>query len=114
MSGLESWQPQPRTKMPTFTAQRCELVCADPRWWDCPQLNTAEHLRASLGDAITLPAHLADALRTDWATEHEPALLRWFSLLTHQSYEHVHRDNTYNSENDLSENSVFSVFAPSD
>ncbi len=81
--------------MQTLAASAGELVAADPRYWDCPSLNTAEHIANSLGKPIALPPHLADALMTDWATEHEQALLRWFARLTHQEYEQVHRDNTY-------------------
>jgi len=95
-------------------AKRCELVAVDPLWWDCPQLDTVEHLSASLGDPLELPEHLEEVLYDGWATDHESALLRWFARLTYASYEHVHRDNTYNSDNDLSANFVFSVFAPVD
>ena len=98
--------------MQTVAASAGELVAADPRYWDCPSLNTAEHIAASLGQSLTLPPHLADALTTDWATDHEPALLRWFARIGHQDYEQVHRDNTYNQENDFSENFVFSIFSP--
>ena len=98
--------------MQTLAASADELVAADPRYWDCPSLNTAAHIAQSLGKPLTLPPHLADALTTDWATEHEPALLRWFARLSHQDYAQVHRDNTYNQENDFSENFVFSIFSP--
>jgi len=100
--------------MQTLAASRCELVSADPRWWDCPRLDTAGHISASLGDALDLPEHLAEHLDNHWASDHEPALLRWFARLTHNNYEHVHRDNTYNHDNDFSSNFVFSVFAPVD
>ena len=100
--------------MQTLAASRCELVSADPHWWDCPQLDTAGHISASLGDALDLPDHLAEHLDNHWASDHEPALLRWFARLTHNTYEHVHRDNTYNHDNDFSSNFVFSVFAPVD
>lgn len=89
-------------------------VSVDPKWWDCPTLDTDEHLSESLGQPLTLPENLADVLETGWATEHEDALCRWFARLTHQRYVHVLRDNTYNSENDFSANFVFSVFAPED
>ena len=54
--------------MQTLAASAGELVAADPRYWDCPSLNTAEHIANSLGKPIALPPHLADALMTDWAT----------------------------------------------
>lgn len=87
---------------------------ADPRWWDCPTLDTDQHLIESLGKPLTMPDRLAESVETGWATEQEDALCRWFARLKHQPYEHVTRDNTYNSENDLSANFVFSVFAPVD
>jgi hypothetical protein len=49
-----------------------------------------------------------------WATEQDEALCRWFARLGHQQYEQVARDNTYNQENDLSANYVYSIFAPVD
>jgi hypothetical protein len=35
--------------MQTLAASADELVAADPRYWDCPSLNTAEHIANSLG-----------------------------------------------------------------
>jgi len=87
------------------------IATADPRFWDCPTLDTAQHLEQSLGQPLQLPEHIET---NGWATEQDEALCRWFARLTHQQYEHVTRDNTYNSENDFSENFVFSVFAPVD
>lgn len=97
---------------PMATTDR--IATADPRYWDCPTLDTEGHLEASLGNPLELPDHLADAIETAWASESEAALCRWFARLAHRQYEHVHRDNTYNSENDFSSNFVFSVFAPVD
>ncbi len=89
-------------------------AAADPRYWDCPTLNTEAHLAESLGEPLALPEHLADALAVGWASEHEEALCRWFARLTHSSYQQVCRNNSYNSEQDLSAQFVFSVFAPED
>jgi len=87
------------------------LITVDRSYLEWATLDTAGHLEASLGMPLELPEHLnADG----WATEQEEALCRWFARLTHQQYEHVTRDNTYNSENDFSKNFVFSVFAPVD
>jgi hypothetical protein len=87
---------------------------ADQRFWDCPTLEATEHLENSLGKPLTLPESLQEKLGMTWATECEEAMLRLFARLTHQQYEHVHRDNTYNSENSFDHNFVFSVFAPVD
>ena len=86
-----------------------DLIRIDSRYLECCALDTAGHLDASLGMPLELPEHL-DA--GGWATEQEDALCRWFARLTHKQYQHVTRDNTYNSENDFSSNFVFSVFAP--
>jgi hypothetical protein len=100
--------------MTTDTALRCEAVAVDPRWWDCPALDTEQHIENSLGLPLQLPDHLEDALQAGWASEHAEALQRWFARRTHSTYEQVHRDNTYNSDNDFGSNFVFSVFAPVD
>jgi len=94
-----------------FETMASNLITVDSSYLECCSLDTASHLEASLGVPLELPEHLnADG----WATEQEEALCRWFARLTHQQYEHVTRDNTYNSENDFSSNFVFSVFAPVD
>jgi hypothetical protein len=90
------------------------VVSADPRFWDCPTIDAHQHIAESLGSALTLPDHLADALADQWVTDCEPALCRWFARLTHRTYQQVHRDNTYNSDNDFDRNFVFSIFAPED
>jgi hypothetical protein len=90
------------------------IATADPKYWDCPTLNTEMHLESSLGKPIRLPDSLTEKLGYTWATECEDALLRFFARTTHQQYEHVHRDNSYNHDNDLSSNIVYSIFAPVD
>ena len=88
-----------------------DLITVDSRYLECCTIDTAGHLEASLGNPLQLPDHLnADG----WATEQEEALCRWFARLTHQQYRHITRDNTYNSENNLSSNFVFSIYAPED
>ena len=56
-----------------------EAVKADPRFWDCPVLDTDLHILNSLGEPLALPDHI-DA--SDWVSEQEPALLRWFARQT--------------------------------
>lgn len=92
--------------MPLHTA-----VSADPRFWDCPTLDTEAHLENSLGKPLTLPDSIDPGI---WATEQEDALCRWFARLTHRQYVQAARDNTCNSENDFSSNFVFSIFQPED
>ena len=86
-------------------------VSADPKYWDCPTLDTEQHLAESLGKPLELPDSIDPGV---WATEQEDALCRWFARLGHQQYEQVARDNSYNQENDLSSNYVYSIFAPVD
>ena len=88
-----------------------EAVKADPTYWDCPELDTDLHILNSLGEPLALPDHI-DA--SDWVSEQEPALLRWFALETHKQYRAELRDNTYNSENDFSANFVFTIYVPED
>lgn len=97
--------------MTTTTALRTETVSVDPKYWDCPTLDADQHISESLGKRLELP----ESVDSDqWATEQNEALCRWFARLGHQQYEQAARDNTYNQENDLSANYVYSVFAPVD
>ena len=88
-----------------------DFVTVDQRYLECSAINTEAHLRASLGDPLELPEHIDSGA---WVSDEEERLCRWFARMTHQQYRHILRDNTYNSENDLSSNFVFSVFAPED
>lgn len=88
-----------------------QIATADPKWFDCPNLDTDLHIEESLGSPIKLPDNIDNS---DWVSEQESALLRLFARLTYTQYEQVTRDNTYNSENDFSSNFVFSIFAPVD
>jgi hypothetical protein len=88
-----------------------DCVSADPTFWDCPTLDTDLHILNSLGEPLPLPDHIDPGA---WVSDQEPALLRWFARETHRQYRHVCRDNTYNSENDLSADFVFSVYVPED
>lgn len=88
-----------------------EIVSADPRFWDCPTIDTDSFIAATLGDPLALP----DSIDPDqWATDAEPALLRWFARQTCRQYRQEMRDNTYNGENDFSANFIFSVYIPDD
>jgi hypothetical protein len=88
-----------------------QIAIADPKWFDCPTLDTDLHIEESLGSPIKLPDNIDNS---DWVSEQETALLRLFARLTHTQYEQVLRDNTYNTENDFSSNFVFSIYAPID
>lgn len=85
------------------------IATADRICWDCPTLDSDLHILESLGEPLPLPDHIDSG---NWATEEEPALLRWFARETHQQYVQVLRDNTYNHDQDLSAQLLFSVFAP--
>lgn len=85
------------------------IASADPTCWDCPTLDTDLHILESLGEPIPVPGHID---RNDWVSDAEPALLRWFARETHQQYRQAVRDNTYNSEQDLSAQFVFTVYVP--
>ena len=85
------------------------IATADKICWDCPTLDSDLHILESLGEPLPLPDHIDAA---NWATEEEPALLRWFARETHQHYVQVLRDNTYNHNQDLSAQINFSVYAP--
>lgn len=87
------------------------IASADPTCWDCPTLDTDLHILNSLGEPLPLPEHIDPGA---WASDQEPALLRWFARETHQQYRQELRDNTYNSENDFSANFVFSIYVPED
>jgi hypothetical protein len=104
----------PATLAPAAAAAAAGPASPDPRFWDCPELDARLHLANSLGDPLALPEALADALADQWVTDCEPALCRWFARLAHRTYQQVHRDNSYNAENDFDRNFVFSVFAPED
>ena len=88
-----------------------QTAYADPLWWDAPTLDTDLHILESLGEPIPVPDHID---RNDWALEAEPALLRWFARENRQQYRQALRDNTYNSEQDLSAQFVFTVYVPED
>ena len=88
-----------------------DCASADPTCWDCPTLDTDLHILNSLGEPLPLPEHIDPGA---WASDQEPALLRWFARETHQQYRQELRDNTYNSENDFSANFVFSIYVPED
>lgn len=90
---------------------KTSIVSADPKYFECPVLDTEQHLKASLGEPLQLPDHIDSS---NWVSDEEPALLRWFARLTSQQYQHNVRDNTYNSDNDLSSNFVFSIYTPVD
>lgn len=92
------------------------IVSADPRCFECPTLETGGHIRESLGTPIDLPEHLSQLLSDKWASdpEVEEALSSHLAMLTGGRYQHFGRDNTYNSDNNLSANFAFSVWAPAD
>lgn len=91
-----------------------ELVTVDSSYLEWSTLNAEQHISESLGRPITLPEELEEALAGDYVTQHEEAVLEYLEELTGVPYEQVHRDNTYNYEQDLDSSLLWSVFAPVD
>ena len=83
----------------------------DKNFWDCPEIDSRLHVRASLGSPLTLPSYI-DA--DNWVSEESENLCRWFSQLASGPYELVTRDNTYNSESQLDSEFIYTIFAPTD
>ena len=88
-----------------------DAICSvDPFYWDCPILNTDAHIKAALGDPIELPEYVDSG---SWANESD-SLRRYLSFLDCGPIIQHCRDNTYNSENDLSAQFIYTIFAPHD
>jgi len=87
-------------------------VILNKKYPDCCELDALQHIRESLGNPLPLPSCLQERLDSDWAADCEDDLLILFRLMTGVDYSMKHRDNTYNSESDLSTFMVFSIFAP--
>jgi hypothetical protein len=86
----------------------------DQNYPECCAIDLDFHVAETLGKPIKLPEAIETLCAEHWANseEVEPNLLALFALMTDSTYEQVHRDNTYNSENDLSSFLVFTVYAP--
>jgi hypothetical protein len=91
-----------------------DLVTVDRSYLEWSTLSAEEHVRESLGKPIKLPEELEELLNGDYVTQHEEQVLAWLEELTGVPYEQVHRDNTYNYEQDLDSSLLWSVFAPVD
>jgi hypothetical protein len=90
------------------------LVTVDTRYLEWSSLSAEQHVVESLGNPVNLPEELEELLARDYVTEHEGEVLAYLEELTGVAYEHVHRDNTYNHEQDLDSSLLWSVFAPVD
>lgn len=86
----------------------------DKRYPECCSIDLDFHLAETLGQPIKLPDVIETLCADHWANsdELEPNLLALFELITGTAYQQVARDNTYNTENDLSGFLVFTVYAP--
>lgn len=84
---------------------------ADQNFWDCPSVDTDEHIANSLGQPVKLPESIDTGA---WLNDVEDDLLAFFEQETGKTYVQQTRDNTYNSEQDLSSQFVFSIFTPED
>ena len=88
-----------------------DAICSvDPKYWDCPILDTDAHIKAALGDPIELPEYIDNS---EWANLSDSLRSYLSHLECGRIIEHV-RDNTYNSENDLSAEFIYTIFAPHD
>lgn len=86
------------------------LLIIDKDYPECCSIDSAEHIKNSLGSPLVLPDCLQDKLSECWASDCEEDLLRLFELMTGEKYQQVRRENTYNQENDLDQFFVFTIF----
>jgi len=91
------------------TKNMSEIVCVDPKFWDCPSLSSDEHISATLGKPIELPESTDWA---SWASECEDELLAHFKELTGEIYCFHTYDNSYNLEHDFDSEFYFTIAAP--
>lgn len=86
----------------------------DKHYPECCAIDLDFHVAETLGQPIKLPEAIETLCAEHWTNsdEVEPNLLALFELMTGSAYEQVARDNTYNTENDLSGFLVFTVYAP--
>ena len=86
----------------------------DQHYPECCAIDLDFHISETLGEPIKLPEAIETLCAKQWANseEVEPNLLSLFQLMTGSAYEQVARDNTYNSETDLSGYLVYTVYAP--
>ena len=97
---------------PPMQTSTPEPVALDRSYWDCTGIDTDAHIACSLGQPLSIPDHISTALGDQYVSDCEAVFCRWFARLTHNTYHLVHRDNTYNHEQDLTEQVIFTVFAP--
>lgn len=86
-------------------------VKADPKFWECPTIDSVDHIKRSLGEKLFLPE---DIDCDEWMNESLERLEREFSKIAKRPIEHVKSWNTYNQDNDLSQQINFAIFAPVD
>jgi hypothetical protein len=91
-----------------------DLIILDKQNLECCSLSWEQHCAESLGEPLKLPPSLADRLSEQWAIECEEDILALFALMTGTKYKQVWRDNTYNSENDLDQFALITVYADTD
>lgn len=95
-------------------APKLAALIFDQHYPECCAIDLDFHVAETLGQPIKLPEAIENLCAEHWANseELEPNLLSLFELMTGSAYEQVARDNTYNTENDLSGYLVFTVYAP--
>lgn len=86
-------------------------IILDQKHWDWQCIDTESFLASTLGEELELP----DSIDPDvWDTEQEDELLEFFQSLTDKEYTLATRDNTYNNQNDLSQECIYAIYTPSD
>lgn len=88
------------------------MINIDKKWPECCSIDAQQHIGSTLGAPIKLPPSLSEKLENEWANKCEDDLLQLFYLMKGCEYTEAVRDNTYNSENDLDQFFVFTVYIP--
>lgn len=88
------------------------ILILDKNYPESCSIDSMEHIENSLGSPLTLPDSLQNRLDADFACEPdvENDLLTLFGLMTGETYVQAYRENTYNQENDLSQDFILTVY----
>ena len=87
------------------------IVKADPKFWECPTIDSVDHIKRSLGEKLFLPE---DIDCDEWVNQSIERLEKEFSKIAKRPIGHVKSCNTYNEENNLSQQINYAIFAPVD
>lgn len=87
------------------------LLILDKNYPECCAIDSEKHIENSLGSPLSLPGCLQEKLSENWAIDCKQDLLQLFELITGEKYVQAYRENTYNQENDLSQDFVFTIYS---